>query len=89
MGARRNTDNRGLGPDNSVSMATSVPDRVRWAVEALDIQPNERLLEFGPGPALRLGHWSDPNTAHSSDRRAFTIDETAWRFAPRLWELAA
>ena len=64
MGARRDTDNRGLGPDNSVSMATSVPDRVRWAVEALDIHPNEGLLEVGPGPALRLGHWFDPNTAH-------------------------
>ena len=28
----------------------AVPDRVRWAVEQLDLRPSARVLEFGGGP---------------------------------------
>jgi hypothetical protein len=30
----------------------AVPDRVRWAVEQLDLRPGARMLEFGGGRVL-------------------------------------
>jgi protein-L-isoaspartate O-methyltransferase len=36
-------------------VAVRIPDRVRWAVEILDVQPSDQILEIGPGPGLALG----------------------------------
>jgi SAM-dependent methyltransferase len=33
-------------------MSAKVPDRVRWAVELLDVQPDDVILEFGGGPGV-------------------------------------
>ena len=33
---------------------TEVPDRIRWAVESLDVQPDERLLELGCGGGVAV-----------------------------------
>jgi protein-L-isoaspartate O-methyltransferase len=27
-----------------------VPERLRWAVQLLDVTPNDEILEIGPGP---------------------------------------
>jgi cyclopropane fatty-acyl-phospholipid synthase-like methyltransferase len=37
-----------------MSVATSVPERVRLAVEVLDVEPSDRLLEIGPGPGVAV-----------------------------------
>lgn len=31
-----------------------IPDRVRWAVEQLELQPTDRVLEIGSGPGLAI-----------------------------------
>lgn len=33
-------------------MADVIPERIRWAVETLAVQPADRLLEIGGGPGL-------------------------------------
>ena len=34
---------------------TSAPERVRWAVEVLDVRPSDEILEIGPGPGIAVG----------------------------------
>jgi cyclopropane fatty-acyl-phospholipid synthase-like methyltransferase len=36
-------------------MAGSIPDRIRAAVESLEVRPTDRLLEIGPGPGASVG----------------------------------
>ena len=33
-------------------MADVIPERIRWAVETLAVEPDERLLEIGGGPGV-------------------------------------
>ena len=33
-------------------MADGIPERIRWAVETLAIEPGDRLLEIGGGPGV-------------------------------------
>jgi SAM-dependent methyltransferase len=35
-------------------VSRSVPERVRWAIEVLDVQPSDEILEIGPGPGMAL-----------------------------------
>jgi cyclopropane fatty-acyl-phospholipid synthase-like methyltransferase len=36
-------------------MTTQTPERIRWAVEVLDVQPDDRLLEIGCGRGIAVG----------------------------------
>ncbi len=35
-------------------MRSRVPERVRWAVNVLDVQPSNQILEIGPGPGVAV-----------------------------------
>lgn len=62
-------------------MAT-VPDRIRWAVEAVDPQPGERILEIGCGPGAAAQLVCERlTTGHllATDRSAVAVNRTAGR----------
>ena len=33
---------------------TPIPERVRWAIEVLHVQPSDEILEIGPGPGVAV-----------------------------------
>jgi SAM-dependent methyltransferase len=35
-------------------MSPQVPERIRWAVDVLDVRPSDGILEIGPGPGVAL-----------------------------------
>lgn len=35
-------------------MSTSIPARVRWAIQVLAVQPSDEILEIGPGPGIAV-----------------------------------
>jgi cyclopropane fatty-acyl-phospholipid synthase-like methyltransferase len=64
-----------------------IPDRIRWAVETLDVEPGDRLLEIGGGPGIaaslvcdRLGRGS----LLMIDRSATAIERTRRRNAEHI-----
>ena len=62
-------------------MAT-VPDRIRWAVEAVDPQPGEQILEIGCGPGAAAQLVCERlTTGHllATDRSAVAVNRTAGR----------
>jgi trans-aconitate methyltransferase len=68
-------------------MTAGVPERLRWAVEELDIAPDDRILEVGCGPgvavslvAQRLGGGSVTGV----DRSAHAIDRATQRNAAHV-----
>jgi protein-L-isoaspartate O-methyltransferase len=61
-----------------------IPDRVRWAVEILDVQPSEQILEIGPGPGVALGLVCDrlvDGHITAIDRSAVAVRRTSERNA--------
>jgi SAM-dependent methyltransferase len=60
----------------------TVPDRIRWAVEAVDPQPGERILEIGCGPGAAAQLVCERlTTGHllATDRSAVAVNRTAGR----------
>lgn len=63
-------------------MKASVPERVRRAVDVLDVQPNDRLLEIGPGPgvaAALIGERLAEGRLVAIDRSAVAVRRTIER----------
>jgi hypothetical protein len=59
-----------------------IPDRIRWAVETLDVEPGDRLLEIGGGPgvaALLVCERLDRGSMFLIDRSATAIERTRRR----------
>lgn len=66
---------------------SGVPIRLRWAVDAVDPQPAERLLEVGCGPGVAAGLLCDRLTTGgllAVDRSATAIARAARRNAEHL-----
>jgi tRNA A58 N-methylase Trm61 len=59
-----------------------IPDRIRWAVEALSVEPGDRVLEIGGGPGVAASLVCDRLDRGSLlliDRSATTIERTRRR----------
>jgi protein-L-isoaspartate O-methyltransferase len=59
-----------------------VPERVRWAIEILDVGPADEILEIGPGPGVAVGLVSERlGTGHITavDRSATAVERTIHR----------
>ena len=68
-------------------MSTAVPDRIRWAVDLLDPQPDERLLEVGGGPGVSAALVCERLTTGvlvAADRSATAIARTRARCAEHV-----
>jgi len=68
-------------------VADAIPERIRWAVEALDIEPGDRLLEIGGGPgaaASLVCERLDTGRMLLLDRSATAIERTRRRNAEHL-----
>ena len=64
-----------------------IPDRCRWAVQALAPQPTERILEFGCGPgaaAELVCAVLSTGTLHAIDRSSTAITRTTDRNAAHI-----
>jgi cyclopropane fatty-acyl-phospholipid synthase-like methyltransferase len=66
-----------------------VPDRIRWAVDLLDVQPDDQILEFGCGPGVAANAVTDrPVGGHGQllaiDRSAVAIERTRGRNAEHI-----
>ena len=63
-------------------MADVVPERIRWAVETLAVEPGDRLLEIGGGPGVAASlvcERLDRGTLLLIDRSATAIERTRGR----------
>jgi protein-L-isoaspartate O-methyltransferase len=71
-----------------VAAAGSVPERIRWAVETLDVSPADRLLEIGCGGgvavALICPLLTTTGTITAIDRSATMTDRAERRNADRI-----
>jgi cyclopropane fatty-acyl-phospholipid synthase-like methyltransferase len=59
-----------------------IPDRIRWAVETLDVEPGDRLLEIGGGPGIAASlvcERLDGGSLLLIDRSATAIERTRRR----------
>jgi protein-L-isoaspartate O-methyltransferase len=59
-----------------------VPERVRWAIEILDVGPADEILEIGPGPGGAVGLVSERlDTGHITavDRSTTAVERTIHR----------
>src|SRR5215218_7988725 len=67
---------------SSSSVADVVPDRIRWAVETLAVEPDDRLLEIGGGPGVAASlvcERLDRGNLLLIDRSATAIERTRRR----------
>ena len=65
-------------------MSTSVPARVRWAIQVLTVQPSDEILEIGPGPGVAVALVCDrlvDGHITAIDRSATAVRRTAERNA--------
>lgn len=65
-------------------MAESVPERLRWAVDLLDVQPDDKILEIGPGPGAAAALVCERLTSGryvGIDRSAKAVESAARRNA--------
>jgi cyclopropane fatty-acyl-phospholipid synthase-like methyltransferase len=63
-------------------MAGSIPDRIRAAVDSLEVRPTDRLLEIGPGPGASVGLVAqrlDGGTITAIDRSAVAVERALRR----------
>ena len=59
-----------------------IPNRIRWAVETLDVEPGDRLLEIGSGPGVAASlvcERLDRGSMLLIDRSATAIERTRHR----------
>lgn len=65
----------------------TIPDRVRWAIESLDADPADMLLEIGSGPGVAAGLACDrlrTGRLLAIDRSAVAVRRTAERNAAHV-----
>jgi cyclopropane fatty-acyl-phospholipid synthase-like methyltransferase len=70
-----------------VGWARVIPDRIRWAVETLDVEPGDRLLEIGGGPGVAASlvcERLDGGSLLLIDRSATAIERTRRRNAEHV-----
>jgi trans-aconitate methyltransferase len=65
-------------------VSIQVPERVRWAVDVLDVGPSEEILEIGPGPGVAVSLVCDrlvDGHITAIDRSATAVRRTSERNA--------
>jgi ubiquinone/menaquinone biosynthesis C-methylase UbiE len=68
-------------------VAGVIPERIRWAVEALAVEPGDRLLEIGGGPGVAASlvcQRLDYGTLLLIDRSPTAIERTRRRNAEHV-----
>ncbi|HWN23174.1 MAG TPA: class I SAM-dependent methyltransferase [Gaiellaceae bacterium] len=63
-------------------MSSTIPERVRWAVETLAVEPEDRLLEIGCGPGVAISLIAerlDGGTISAIDRSPVAVERARWR----------
>jgi SAM-dependent methyltransferase len=64
-----------------------VPERLRWAVQLLDVSPNDEILEIGPGPGVSVSLVCERLAAGritAIDRSAIAIERATKRNADHI-----
>jgi SAM-dependent methyltransferase len=65
----------------------AIPERIRWAIELLDLQPDDRVLDIGPGPGVSVAAIAErlsTGTVTALDRSATAIEATRQRNAAAI-----
>ena len=68
-------------------MASTIPERVLWAVEMLAVAPDDRLLEIGCGPGVAISLIAerlDGGAITAIDRSPVAVERARWRNAAHL-----
>lgn len=80
-------DRRPVRSSSNLRRMPTVPGRIRWAVDLLDIHPDHRIMEIGCGPGVAAGLVAERlSTGHlvAIDRSATAISRAAARNAGHL-----
>ena len=68
-------------------MASTIPERVLWAVEMLAVEPDDRLLEIGCGPGVAISLIAERlggGTITAIDRSPVAVERAGWRNAAHV-----